>query len=672
MTQFDSLCVNSIRILSMDAVQKANSGHPGMPMGMADVAYVLWSRFLRHNPANPNWYDRDRFILSAGHGSMLLYSLLHLTGYGLSLDEIRQFRQMGSRTPGHPEYGITPGVELTTGPLGQGFATGVGMAMAANVMAARFNKPDMKLTNHYVYAIVSDGDLMEGISHEAASLAGHLGLSNLIYLYDSNRITIDGSTDLTLSDNPVQRFEGLGWDVQVVDGHDHEEIAGAIERAQQSDKPSLIECRTTIGFGSPNKQGSESSHGAPLGEEEIQATRKALGWENPEPFDLPEDVAAWREESLKRGDVAESEWNAMMSHYRELYPEDAKAFQKALHRELPPTSEWEQLLPNFEPSEKGMATRKASGMVLNAIKDHIPTLTGGSADLTGSNVTYLEGEGNLSSYNFTARNIHYGVREHAMAAAINGMNLHGGVIPYGGTFLVFSDYNKPAIRIAALCEIPSLFVFSHDSIGLGEDGPTHQPIEHLAALRATPNVQVFRPADANEVAWCWKAAIQHQTGPSVMVLTRQSLPTLDRNGLGDASESERGAYILKKEQGNHPDLIILATGSEVHLGLMALEELRTEGIDARLVSMPCIERFEEQSTSYREEVLPPEVKKRISVEAGSTFGWHRWVGTDGITIGIDRFGISAPFNEVYEKLGVTTERIIESARELMGSANRRG
>lgn len=672
MTQFDSLCVNSIRILSMDAVQKANSGHPGMPMGMADVAYVLWSRFLRHNPANPNWYDRDRFILSAGHGSMLLYSLLHLTGYGLSLDEIRQFRQMGSRTPGHPEYGITPGVELTTGPLGQGFATGVGMAMAANVMAARFNKPDMKLTNHYVYAIVSDGDLMEGISHEAASLAGHLGLSNLIYLYDSNRITIDGSTDLTLSDNPVQRFEGLGWDVQVVDGHDHEEIAGAIERAQQSHKPSLIECRTTIGFGSPNKQGSESSHGAPLGEEEIQATRKALGWENPEPFDLPEDVAAWREESLKRGDVAESEWNAMMSHYRELYPEDAKAFQKALHRELPPTSEWEQILPNFEPSEKGMATRKASGMVLNAIKDHIPTLTGGSADLTGSNVTYLEGEGNLSSDNFTARNIHYGVREHAMAAAINGMNLHGGVIPYGGTFLVFSDYNKPAIRIAALCEIPSLFVFSHDSIGLGEDGPTHQPIEHLAALRATPNVQVFRPADANEVAWCWKAAIQHQTGPSVMVLTRQSLPTLDRNGLGDASESERGAYILKKEQGNHPDLIILATGSEVHLGLMALEELRTEGIDARLVSMPCIERFEEQSTSYREEVLPPEVKKRISVEAGSTFGWHRWVGTDGITIGIDRFGISAPFNEVYEKLGVTTERIIESARELMGSANRRG
>lgn len=672
MTQFDSLCVNSIRILSMDAVQKANSGHPGMPMGMADVAYVLWSRFLRHNPANPNWYDRDRFILSAGHGSMLLYSLLHLTGYGLSLDEIRQFRQMGSRTPGHPEYGITPGVELTTGPLGQGFATGVGMAMAANVMAARFNKPDMKLTNHYVYAIVSDGDLMEGISHEAASLAGHLGLSNLIYLYDSNRITIDGSTDLTLSDNPVQRFEGLGWDVQVVDGHDHEEIAGAIERAQQSDKPSLIECRTTIGFGSPNKQGSESSHGAPLGEEEIQATRKALGWENPEPFDLPEDVAAWREESLKRGDVAESEWNAMMSHYRELFPEDAKAFQKALHRELPPTSEWEQILPNFEPSEKGMATRKASGMVLNAIKDHIPTLTGGSADLTGSNVTYLEGEGNLSSDNFTARNIHYGVREHAMAAAINGMNLHGGVIPYGGTFLVFSDYNKPAIRIAALCEIPSLFVFSHDSIGLGEDGPTHQPIEHLAALRATPNVQVFRPADANEVAWCWKAAIRHQTGPSVMVLTRQSLPTLDRNGLGDASESERGAYILKKEQGNNPDLIILATGSEVYLGLMALEELRTEGIDARLVSMPCIERFEDQSTSYREEVLPPEVKKRISVEAGSTFGWHRWVGTDGITIGIDRFGISAPFNEVYEKLGVTTERIIESARELMGSANRRG
>ena len=666
-TRFDSLCVNSIRILSMDAVQQANSGHPGMPMGMADVAYVLWSRFLRHNPANPEWYGRDRFLLSAGHGSMLLYSLLHLTGYKLSLEEIRRFRQMGSLTPGHPEYGVTPGVELTTGPLGQGFATGVGMAMAAKVMAARFNKEGFPLTDHTVYAIVSDGDLMEGISHEAASLAGHLGLSNLIYLYDSNRITIDGSTDLSLSDDPVKRFEGLGWDVQVVDGHDHEAIATAIEKAHQTDKPSLIECKTKIGFGSPNKEGKETSHGAPLGDEEIQATRSALGWDLSEAFALPEEVGAWRDESLARGADAEVAWNTMMQEYREQYPAEAEAFQKALARDLPPSAEWSTILPQFDPSEKGMATRKASGLVLNAIKDHIPTLTGGSADLTGSNVTYLDGQGNLSSHNFSGRNIHYGVREHAMAAAINGMNLHGGMIPYGGTFLVFSDYNKPAIRIAALCEIPSLFVFSHDSIGLGEDGPTHQPIEHLAALRATPNVQVFRPADANEVAWCWKAAIQHRTGPSLMVLTRQSLPTLDRAGLGDASESERGAYILKRERGSQPDVIIIATGSEVHLGLMAVEELYTEGIDARLVSMPCMERFDAQSESYREEVLPAAVRKRISIEAGATFGWHRFTGTDGVAIGIDRFGISAPYHEVYEALGITAARIIEEARGLMGT-----
>ena len=650
----------------MDAVQQAKSGHPGMPMGMADAAYVLWSRFLKHNPKNPEWSNRDRFILSAGHGSMLLYSLLHLTGYDLSLEEIRQFRQFGSRTPGHPEYGKTPGVELTTGPLGQGFATGVGMAMAEKILAETYNRGDLKPVNHYVYAIVSDGDLMEGISHEAASLAGHLKLSKIIYLYDSNRITIDGSTDLSLSDDPVGRFEALGWDVQVVDGHDHEEIAQAIEKAQRSDKPSLIECKTTIGYGSPGKQGSETSHGAPLGDDEIEAAREALGWPLKERFALPDEVDAFKHQSVAAGEAAEKAWQTQWDLYVQSFPEDAKRLERALKRELPPSAELEKLLPVFEPSEKGLATRKSSGAVLNALKDAVPSLLSGSADLTGSNGTYLSDEGDLSAGHFTGRNVHYGVREHAMAAAINGMNLHGGVIPYGGTFLVFADYNKPSIRIAALCEIPSLFVFTHDSIGLGEDGPTHQPIEQLASLRATPNVMVWRPADANEVSWCWKAALEHRSGPSMLALTRQNLPTLDRSRLGDARGTERGAYILKKERGAVPDVILMATGSEVHVALMAAEALQEEGIDARLVSMPCLERFAAQGVAYREEVLPSAVTKRISVEAGTTFGWHRWVGSEGYALGIDGFGMSAPYEQVYEKLGLTSAKVIEMAKRLVG------
>ncbi|NBB76517.1 MAG: transketolase, partial [Bacteroidetes bacterium] len=495
----DQTCVNTIRGLSMDAVQQANSGHPGMPMGMADAAYVLWTKFLKHNPQNPRWFDRDRFILSAGHGSMLLYSLLHLTGYDVSLKELINFRQLGSITPGHPEFGLTPGVETTTGPLGQGFGTGIGMAIAESFLSGTFNKDDRKIVDHYTYAVVSDGDLMEGISHEAASLAGHLKLKKLIYLYDSNRISIDGSTDLAFSDDTLKRFEAYGWDVQQVDGHDHNEVERAIRTAQQSDKPSLIECKTHIGFGSPNKQDTADSHGSPLGEEEIRLTKEKLGLDPDQKFQVPEEVLEHMRKAVERGQELENEWKGQLTDYEKIYPTDGVLFKKFVSRTLP---ELDEILPEFEADEKGMATRKASGEVLNSICDKLNNLVGGSADLTGSNKTMMEGKGIFSAKNRTGRNLHYGVREHAMSAALNGMALHGGVIPFGGTFLVFSDYSKPAIRIAGLSEIPSIFVFSHDSIGLGEDGPTHQPVEHIAALRATPNLHLLRPADANETAAC--------------------------------------------------------------------------------------------------------------------------------------------------------------------------
>ena len=530
----DDLSVNTIRVLSMDAVQAANSGHPGMPMGMADAAYVLWSKFLKHNPNNPQWFNRDRFVLSAGHGSMLLYSLLHLTGYDLSLDELKNFRQYSSQTPGHPEFGSTPGVETTTGPLGQGFATGVGMAIAELFMAKTFNKDNSKLVNHYTYAIVSDGDLMEGISHEAASLAGHLKLRKLIYLYDSNRISIDGSTDLSFTDDTRKRFKAYGWHVLSIDGHNHAEIEKAIKEARGSDKPSLIECKTTIGFGSPAREGTADSHGAPLGDDEIIATKKNLGFPSIEPFFIPEEVKKSMNSALDHGEQFEKEWKQNVADYKTENPESYEKFRKYIDRLLP--ENWDDILPHFETDVKGMATRKASGKVLNSIADKLPNLIGGSADLTGSNNTNLDGKGVFSASNHSGRNLHYGVREHAMAAAMNGMALHGGIIPFGGTFLVFSDYNKPAIRIAALSKIPTMFVFTHDSIGLGEDGPTHQPVEHLAALRAIPNVHVLRPADANEVSYCWKSAIMRVDGPSVMVLTRQALPTIDRTKFG---ESER-------------------------------------------------------------------------------------------------------------------------------------
>lgn len=658
----NQLCVNTIRTLSMDAVQAANSGHPGMPMGMADVAYVLWTKFLKHNPKNPQWFDRDRFILSAGHGSMLLYSLLHLTGYDLPLEEIKNFRQMGSITPGHPEYGMTPGVETTTGPLGQGFGTGVGMAMAERFMASTFNKDDSTLIDHFTYAIVSDGDLMEGISHESASLAGHLKLSKLIYLYDSNKISIDGSTDLAFTDDTKKRFEAYGWDVQQIDGHSHDEIEQAIENAQRTKTPSLIECKTMIGFGSPNKEGTAASHGSPLGEEEIRLTKEKLGWPHEEPFFIPEEVKNEMRKAVDKGGKSESIWKERFEDFEKKYPADGVLYKSFVNRDLP--DDWSEVIPVFEADKKGIASRNASGKVLDQMSDHIYNLVGGSADLTGSTKTDMAGKGIYQSENYKGRNVHYGVREHGMAAAVNGLALHGGIIPFGATFLVFSDYNKPSIRIAALSHIPSIFVFTHDSIGLGEDGPTHQPIEHLAALRATPNVAVFRPADANETSWCWKAAIQREDGPSVMVLTRQNLSTLDRSVYAPASGTEKGAYILKEAGSGTPELILMATGSEVEIIVKAAEQLEEKGVATRVVSMPCIDLFEEQDDDYKESVLPSDVSARISLEASSPYGWHKYTGSNGIVMGIDRFGESAPYEEVYEQLGLTVNKVVENGLSL--------
>lgn len=594
---------------------------------------------------------------------MLLYSLLHLTGYDLSLEELKNFRQLGSKTPGHPEFGHTPGVETTTGPLGQGFGTGVGMAMAEAFMAKTFNKNDLTLVDHYTYAIVSDGDLMEGISHEAASLAGHLKLSKLIYLYDSNRISIDGSTDLSFTDDSKKRFEAYGWDVQVIDGHNHNEIKQALKNAQKTNTPSLIECKTKIGYGSPNKEGTSDSHGAPLGHDEIKLTKDRLGVDPDAVFHIPDEVLEEMRKAVERGAELEVSWKNTLSDYEKVYPVDGVAFKRFVSRTLP--KDWDDILPVFDADAKGMATRKSSGLVINELAKHIHNLVGGSADLTGSNNTYLDGIDVFTSSKRSGRNLYYGVREHAMAAAMNGMALHGGVIPFGGTFLVFSDYNKPAIRIAALSQIPSIFVFTHDSIGLGEDGPTHQPIEHLAALRATPNVKVFRPADANETAYCWKAAIKSVDGPSLLVLTRQGLPTLDRSVFGDANGTENGAYILKKESKESIDLILIATGSEVHIALETATKLEAEGYSIRVVSMPCVELFEKTSADYRESVLPKSVKNRISIEAGATYGWHKWVGSEGITVGIDQFGVSAPYQQAYEHFGITPEKIASKAMELL-------
>lgn len=649
----------------MDAVQKAGSGHPGMPMGMADAAYVLWTKFLKHNPADPEWYDRDRFILSAGHGSILLYSLLHLTGYDLSLKELKNLRQLDSLTPGHPEVHLTPGVETTTGPLGQGFATGVGMAMAEAHLAAKFNKEGYPVTDHYTYGIVSDGDLMEGISQEAASMAGHLKLGKLIYLYDKNEISIDGSTDLAFTEDVEQRFKANQWHTINIDGHDRKAVEEAIEEAQEViDKPSLILCRTHIGFGSPNKQDSSASHGAPLGEEEIQKTKEKLGWNYDEKFYIPENVLEHFRRAKEKGAEYTQQWKELLNQYRKEHTDQAEQFERALDRVLP--TDFESFLPVFEADEEGMATRASSGRVIQKLTANIPQLTGGSADLTGSNKTWMDDAGIFSSSNYAGKNIHFGVREHAMGAALNGMALHTGIIPFGGTFLIFSDYCRPAIRIAALSHIPSIFVFTHDSIGLGGDGPTHQPVEHLASLRAMPNALVLRPADANEVAWAWKAALEYKEGPALLALTRQSIPTFERSATNQASGTLKGAYILADSEKDEPDAILIGTGSEVHLAMRARTELQEQGRDVRVVSMPSWELFRRQDEAYKQSVLPEEVTARVSIEAAATFGWKEWIGDEGVAIGVDRFGASAPYKEIFKKYGLTVERIVEEAQKLTG------
>ena len=660
----DQLCINTLRTLAMDMVQRANSGHPGMPMGAADMAYVLWTRFLRHNPANPNWPDRDRFVLSAGHGSTLLYSLLHLTGYDLPLEELMSFRQWGSCTPGHPEYGCAPGVETTTGPLGQGFANGVGMAIAEAYLAARFNRPGHKIVDHYVYAIVSDGDLMEGIASEAASLAGHLRLGKLIYLYDDNRVTIEGSTDLAFTEDRGKRFEAYGWHVQRVDGYDLEAIATAIRAAQRDPRPSLIMARTHLAYGSPHKQNDAKAHGAPLGEEEVRLTKESLGWPTEPPFLIPEEALAHFRQALERGRAWEAEWRARFEAYAAEYPDLAEEWRMAMAGELPPG--WDASLPVFKPEDGPMSTRVASGKALNSIAPRLPTLIGGSADLAPSTKTYLEGLGDFGAEDRLGRNLHFGVREHAMGGILNGMALHGGVIPFGGTFLVFSDYMRPSIRLAAMMKLPVIYVFSHDSLWIGEDGPTHQPVEQLASLRAIPNLTVIRPADANETVVAWRVALEQRSGPVALILSRQSLPILDRSSLAPAEELVRGAYVLAEAEGGQPDIILIATGSEVHLALAARERLAERGVRARVVNMPSWELFDRQPESYRQAVLPPHVTARLAIEAGVSQGWHRYVGPAGDVMSIERFGASAPYKVLQEKFGFTAENVAQRALALLG------
>jgi transketolase len=656
--------INTIRFLSADAVQKANSGHPGLPMGAAAMAYALWTRHLRFNPRNPNWFGRDRFILSGGHGSMLLYSLLYLTGYDLSLEEIKNFRQWESATPGHPEYGMTPGVEVTTGPLGQGFANGVGMALAATHLAARFNRPGYNVIDHYIYAIVTDGDLMEGVASEAASLAGHLRLGRLIYLYDDNRISIEGKTDLAFTEDRMKRFEAYGWHVQTVeDGNDVDAVDRAIQAAKADPRPSIIAVRTHIGYGLPTRQDTEKAHGEPAGEEELRGAKQNLNWPLEPSFYIPDDVLEHFRQAVARGEKLEAEWQACIQGYRNAYPELAEDLERRLAGKLP--EGWDQGLPTFPVDEKGVATRNASGKVLNALADRLPELMGGSADLAPSNKTFINSSESFQADTPQGRNIHFGVREHAMGAIVNGMAVHGGVIPYGGTFLVFSDYMRAAIRLSALSSYPSIWVFTHDSIGLGEDGPTHQPIEHLAALRAIPNLVTLRPADANEVVEAWKVAIARRSGPTALALSRQNIPVINREIYAPASELQRGAYVLADLGERKPELILMATGSEVALIVEAGERLAAEGINVRLISFPSWELFSAQDQEYQDQVLPPELTRRIAVEAGVSMGWERWVGPQGRVISLQRFGASAPYKVIYQKLGITVENIIAQAEEIL-------
>jgi transketolase len=662
--RLDELCVNTIRTLSMDAVQQANSGHPGAPMGAALMTYVLWDRVMRHNPADVTWPDRDRFVLSAGHASMLLYSLQFLYGYpGITLEDIKNFRQMNSPLAGHPESDLLPGTETTTGPLGQGFGTAVGMAMAERFLAATFNRDGHAIVDHHTYVLASDGDIQEGISHEAASFAGHQKLGKLVVLYDSNLVQLDGPTNLAFSEDVGMRFEAYGWHVQRIDGMDAFAVEQALLAAKGDERPSIIIASTEIGFGSPNKQGSSKAHGSPLGEEEIKLTKKTYGWPEDAKFLVPQEALAHTRALTERARAWQDDWTQRLDSYAVAYPEDARQFRNAIESRL--TEGWDAALPSWSPGDKEIATRVASGDVLNAIGPSLPLLIGGSADLGESNNTAIKDAGVMSVANPGGRNVFYGVREHAMGAALNGMSAHAGVIPYGGTFLVFSDYNRPAIRIAALSDFGSIFVFTHDSIGLGEDGPTHQPIEHLAALRAIPKLRVIRPADGNETAMAWRAALERRHGPTVLALSRQALPHLPGTADGGAAGLLRGAYVVSEADGQM-DAIIIATGSEVSLAIEAQATLRQRGVRARVVSMPCWELFEEQEPAYRDEILPPQVRCRVSVEAGVTQGWHRWIGADGTAIGIDgRFGASAPYKEVYEHLGITVDRVVSETQRLV-------
>jgi transketolase len=659
------VCINTLRILAADAIQEARSGHPGLPLGAASMAYVLWTKFLRCNPANPCWSNRDRFVHSAGHGSALLYSLLHLTGYDISLQDMKQFRQWESKTPGHPEYCLECGIEATTGPLGQGFGMGVGMALAERFLAAQFNRPGFPLMDHFTYAIVSDGDLMEGVACEAASIAGHLRLGKLIYLYDDNHITIEGDTSLTFTENVQGRFQAYGWHVQrVEDGNDLAGIENAIHEAKlETERPSLIMIRTHIGFGSP-KQDSASAHGEPLGEEALKATKEAFDWPVEPSFHIPDEAVSQFSLALNRGRELETEWQDMFGAYRKEFPSEAESFERQFRGELP--RDWDAEIPLFKPEDGAIATRVASGKVLNAIAKRVPNLLGGSADLAPSTKTLISGSADQAFESAGGRNIRFGIREHAMGAMVNGMALHGGVIPYGSTFLIFSDYLRPSLRVAALMNVHSIFVFTHDSIAVGEDGPTHQPVEHLASLRAMPNFMVIRPADANETVVAWKVAMQHSR-PSALILSRQNLPIIDQERYGHAAGLGKGAYILSDVQGT-PDILLIATGSEVHLALQAQEKLSTEkGIQARVISMPCWELFLEQPQEYRDHVLPRGVKARLAIEAASPFGWSQWVGDQGATIGVDRFGASAPGSEVLRRFGFSLDNVVARALELVKS-----
>jgi transketolase len=668
--RLDQRCINTIRFLAADAVEKAQSGHPGAPMGVAPMAYTLWTRFLKYNPRNPDWPDRDRFILSAGHASMLLYSLLYLTGYDLSLDDIKQFRQWESKTPGHPEYGLAPGVEVTTGPLGQGFANGVGMAIAERWLACEYNRPGHEIINHYVYALTSDGDMMEGVSSEAASLAGHLRLGNLIYFYDDNEVSIEGSTDLAFTESVAFRFQAYGWQVLgPIDGNDILAIDAAIRQARaERERPSLIICNTVIGYGSP-EQGTAKVHGEPLGAEGVRLAKEALGWLQEPTFYVPDEVLAHMRKAIERGQAVEEDWKRLMQAYAAAYPEQAAQLQAQLRGELPPG--WDQGLADlFPPGTAPTATRNASGKVLNVLAQRIPAVMGGAGDLAPSTKTLITDSGDFSAADHCGRNMHFGVREHAMGAIANGMARHGGVIPYTATFLVFSDYMRPPMRLAALMGIQVIYVFTHDSIGLGEDGPTHQPVEQLMNLRAVPNLTVIRPADAAETAEAWRAALLNREGPTALLFTRQNVPVLDRTKYASAEGLRRGGYVLWQSAGGTPDVILIGTGSEVQIALEAAELLALEGIKARVVSLPSWEVFDQQSADYRESVLPPAVEARVAVEAGQKLGWEHYLGLDGVAVGLDHFGASAPYKAIYKGFGITAERVAEVARGLLRQRER--